>query len=232
MSRSLRMSEDELAAAQKRLGMVKIPAPKVRPLTAKEKREQEKNREANARLDSMPLAPAKYPVKRKITVDLEGAKIAKETIGAVIENDAAAAERKRFAQQGAAARWSKEAKPRKYRNKPMTVVDPKTGEPVTFDSTGEAERYLELYFMELAGEIEGLRRQVPFALTFNGEHIGNYVADFVYVAVSKGRCIGRVVEDWKSPASRTDLYRWKIKHLYAEHGIRVVETGKSFVSTR
>jgi len=69
----------------------------------------------------------------------------------------------------------------------------------------------------------------------NGELIGRYVADFVYreLGIRTDRSWKphprpiRVVEDWKSPASRTPLYEWKRKHLLAEHGIVISETGRA-----
>ena len=50
-----------------------------------------------------------------------------------------------------------------------------------FDSKAEAERYKELMLLEKGGIISGLTRQVEFDLTVNGEHIGYYTVDFVYV---------------------------------------------------
>jgi hypothetical protein len=104
----------------------------------------------------------------------------------------------------------------KYRNTPIEV------DGKQFDSKGEAERFLQLKYRQMAGEIDGLRRQVKFGLTVNGQSIGVYIADFVYYD-SKARRL--VVEDWKSPVSKTDLYEWKKKHLLAEHGIEILETG-------
>lgn len=104
------------------------------------------------------------------------------------------------------------AKGRKYGNTPTEVNG------ILFASNGEAERWKELRLMEWGGRIEKLRRQVPFALTIGAVHIGNFVADFAYERVGK-----LVVEDHKSPATKTPLYEWKKKHLRAQYGIEVEE---------
>jgi len=100
---------------------------------------------------------------------------------------------------------------RKYRNKPMTIGDER------FDSKKEAHRWLQLKMEEKAGRITKLRRQVPFSLSVNGEHIGKYVADFVYVRNKE-----RIIED--SKGCRTELYVMKRKLMLACHGIEVLET--------
>ena len=79
-----------------------------------------------------------------------------------------------------------------------------------------------------AKEISGLMRQVPFELsvlprdplmatTVGFQRIGTYVADFVYLEDG-----ARVVEDVKG--MKTDMYRWKKKHLLAEYGVQIKET--------
>lgn len=88
-----------------------------------------------------------------------------------------------------------------------------------FDSTKEARRYWELQQLEVAGEISGLEQQVRFPIAVNGVQVCVYVADARYV--EDGQV---VVEDTKSPATRTALYRLKAKLLFACHGIRVRET--------
>lgn len=106
----------------------------------------------------------------------------------------------------------------KYGNEPVVV------DGVRFDSIGESERYAQLQLLERAGKVRDIRRQVAFGLTVNGELIGTYVADFLFFEALGGTW-RRVVEDWKSPASKTPLYEWKKKHLRAEHGIAILETG-------
>ena len=85
---------------------------------------------------------------------------------------------------------------------------------VVYDSKWEAERAYQLDMLERAGKISNLERQVRFILqdgyvNNQGKKIRpiSYFADFVYVD-SKGR---KVVEDTKSPATRTAEYRIKKK---------------------
>lgn len=104
-------------------------------------------------------------------------------------------------------------KPRKYKNSALWVGDQH------FASRKEARRYQDLLLMQSAGAITGLAIHPHFPLNVSGVHIGDYVADFQYF--ERG---ARVVEDVKSPPTRTALYRWKIKHLKAQYGIEVRET--------
>jgi hypothetical protein len=101
---------------------------------------------------------------------------------------------------------------RKYGNKP-TVVD---GEQ--FDSQGEAARWQQLKLLEIGDNITELRRQVRYPLTVNGVEICLYVADFVYRDAA-----GLHVEDFKSRATMTDVYRLKKRLMAACHGITIEE---------
>lgn len=83
-----------------------------------------------------------------------------------------------------------------------------------FDSRGEAERWLALRLLQRAGEIADLERQVVYPLTVAGVVVGKIIPDFRY-----RRAGVLVVEDFKSPATMTPLFRWKRKHLLAEHGV-------------
>lgn len=103
-------------------------------------------------------------------------------------------------------------KPRKYRNSALWVGDEH------FDSKKEARRYTDLLLMQSAGAITGLIVHPHFQLKVSGVHIGDYVADFQYYEHGQ-----RIVEDVKSPPTRTPLYLWKIKHLKAQYGIEVRE---------
>ncbi len=96
---------------------------------------------------------------------------------------------------------------RKYRNRP-TMLD-----GIRFDSKAEARRYAELKLLERAGVISGLRLQPRYTILdkyTNGARQRiraiTYVADFEYKEAGK-----TVVEDVKSPASRTQAYRLKKK---------------------
>jgi hypothetical protein len=108
---------------------------------------------------------------------------------------------------------------------------------ITFDSRKEANRYEELRLLERAGQISSLQRQVHFEIipeyrepdtigSRGGLHKGKliqskyeYVADFVYIEDGK-----KIVEDVKSPATRTPVYRIKKALMYDRYRIRIRET--------
>ena len=121
--------------------------------------------------------------------------------------------------------------------KSQKVVDPDGN---VFDSKKEYRRWLELRFLEKAGEISELQRQVAYELvpaqyeTFKrygkrGQRLLDgkrlieksvvYNADFAY----KDNTGALVVEDTKSPATRTKDYIIKRKLMLHVHGIRVRE---------
>lgn len=112
----------------------------------------------------------------------------------------------------------------KYKNV-KTEVD-----GITFDSKKEATRYIELKYMERAGLIKDLKRQVRFCLvpTIEGEgkkvrqRAAYYVADFEYWEKHTD-CWKRVVEDVKSEATMTDVYRLKKKLMMWRYGIEIKE---------
>ena len=95
-----------------------------------------------------------------------------------------------------------------------------------FDSKHEAARFAELKLMERAGLITGLQLQVPFELIpaqkdEKGrviERACKYIADFVYRENGD-----LVVEDAKSPATRTDVYKVKRKLMLSKFNIRIRE---------
>lgn len=109
----------------------------------------------------------------------------------------------------------------KYHNK-RVIVDGQS-----FDSRREANRYKDLCFLERAGLISNLQRQVVYILTptqydANGVKIHGldrsfYRADFVYHQDGK-----LVVEDCKG--YRTDVYKLKKKLMYEKYGILIKET--------
>lgn len=106
-----------------------------------------------------------------------------------------------------------------------------------FDSQHEADRYWELLMLQRGGLISELRTQVPFELIptqREPDTVGKrggikqgkciekscvYYADFVY----KDANGNVVVEDAKSPATRTEAYRIKKKLLLWTKGIRIIE---------
>lgn len=117
---------------------------------------------------------------------------------------------------------AQQKKPSKYHSRKVTV------DGITFDSAKEARRYGELKLQEKAGEIYDLQRQVPFVVIpeqrdGNGkllEREVKYIADFTYK--EKGS-LRRTVEDVKSPATRTEVYRIKKKLMLYRNGIRIKE---------
>jgi hypothetical protein len=110
---------------------------------------------------------------------------------------------------------SKSAKnPNKYGNAKV-----RDAEGNVHDSTKEFRRWQELQLRERAGEITGLRRQVPFALVVNDVLVCSYEADAVY---HEGAAL--VVEDTKSEITRKKRdYRIKLKLMQAIHGIQIRE---------
>lgn len=93
------------------------------------------------------------------------------------------------------------------------------------DSKAEARRIAVLKLMEQAGKISDLRLQVKYEL-IPAQYIGGkcveravtYKADAAYM--EDGRL---VVEDIKSPATKTPQYVIKRKLMLWVHGIQVVE---------
>ena len=110
----------------------------------------------------------------------------------------------------------------KYHNR-KTVVD-----GITFDSQKEAARWCELNLLQKAGEIRELQRQVPFTLIpnqkdENGKVIARavkYVADFSYRDAKTNKL---VVEDVKSDATKTQVYKIKWKLMLYRNGIQIRE---------
>ncbi len=91
----------------------------------------------------------------------------------------------------------------------------------TFHSTGEADRYQQLFLMEVAGEISDLQTQVEYALVVNHMLIARYFADFVYKN-QEGKLI---VEDFKG--LKTPEYGLKKKLMRAIYGIAIYESRKA-----
>lgn len=120
----------------------------------------------------------------------------------------------------------------KYGNRKVTV----NGE--TFDSKHEYLRFAELQSLERHGFISRLERQKKFVLIpaqYEPDSIGPkggkikgklierevaYYADFYYFDEEKKEY---VVEDAKSPATRTPEYKIKKKMMLYFHGIRIIE---------
>ncbi len=108
----------------------------------------------------------------------------------------------------------------------MTMPD---GTLMHFDSKREARRYMDLWLMQRAGEISGLRTQVKYELIPKQERKDgkkeraiDYVADFVYEQGGE-----TVVEDSKgfrgTSAAAYRLFVMKRKMMLYFHGIEVRE---------
>jgi hypothetical protein len=78
-----------------------------------------------------------------------------------------------------------------------------------FDSQKEAKRYFELKCLQAAGEVWKLELQPKFDLMVNGVKVGTYIADFRY-ETHDGKVI---IEDVKSPVTKTPVYNLKKKIL-------------------
>jgi hypothetical protein len=85
-------------------------------------------------------------------------------------------------------------------------------------SLKERQRCHTLTLEAQAGLIQQLERQPRYPLRVNGVTVADYVADFTYQRQAQ-----RVVEDVKSVATRTPVYRLKRKLMAALYGIDIVE---------
>lgn len=120
-------------------------------------------------------------------------------------------------------------------------IKTRTSDGLVFDSHKEARRWEQLSLLYKAGKISGLERQHVFELLPNqyesyerfskkGERLKDgrrlverkvdYVADFVYHDPNTGEVI---VEDTKSPVTRTKDYIIKRKLMLLIHGIKIRE---------
>lgn len=112
-------------------------------------------------------------------------------------------------------------KRKKYGNKSAYM------DGVRFDSKKEAARWRELKLKLEVGLIRDLQRQVEFELKVNDVLICKYVADFTYRESVYGpefnAWYNETVEDVKSKATRTALYKLKKTLMFAIHGITIKE---------
>lgn len=96
----------------------------------------------------------------------------------------------------------------------------------TFDSKREHKRYCELRMLARAGKIKHLQVHTRFPIKVNEQLICTYEADFSYYETQDGTIktpYQFVVEDVKSPATRTPLYELKKKLMKAVHNVTVEE---------
>ena len=110
----------------------------------------------------------------------------------------------------------------KYHNKKVYCKTAK----MYFDSKKEHNRFHELKLLERAKEITEVKIQVPFELLSSYEINGKkrqgikYIADFCYIDIRTGKYI---VEDVKSPATKTQVYKLKKKLFEQKYGIEIKE---------
>lgn len=78
----------------------------------------------------------------------------------------------------------------------------------------------DLRLLEKAGEIRALRLQPRFRLEVNGHHVCDYIGDAHYYCPRRATWI---LEDVKSPATRTPVYILKKKLMMACLGIEITE---------
>lgn len=107
------------------------------------------------------------------------------------------------------------AKPSKHRNVRTMVGQ------ITFASKLEASRFVELKTLQQAGEISGLKLQVPFNIAVGGLPICKYVADFTYT----DKTGALVVEDAKGRL--TDVYKLKRRLMRVVFWIEIREHFRS-----
>lgn len=108
---------------------------------------------------------------------------------------------------------------RRYASRGKYNAIPTEVDGIRFASRAEARRYGELKLMADAGLIQQLECHPKYEITVNGLHVCYYVADFRYIDGGE-----LVVEDVKSSATVTKLYRLKKKLMKACHGISVRES--------
>lgn len=104
----------------------------------------------------------------------------------------------------------------KYNNKKVIV------DGVEFDSKKEANRYNELQWLQKAGKIKDLQRQVTFELIpkQGDERAVKYKADFVYFDIENDL---KIVEDTKGFKTKDYIIKRKLmKYLYPD--IKFIES--------
>ena len=102
----------------------------------------------------------------------------------------------------------------KYRNRKTSYMG------IQFDSQKEMNRYKDLVLLERAGEIQDLELQPRYDLIVNGHKLGFYRGDFRYKEVATDTV---VLEDVKSPVTRTAVYMLKKKLVKAIYDVEITE---------
>jgi hypothetical protein len=106
----------------------------------------------------------------------------------------------------------------RYTNKPEVY------DGVRFDSQAELRRYKDLRLMQDAGAISGLEIHPRYDLYVGTTLLGYIELDFAYIDRVKGEVIYEDVKaKKKNSSSRTPIFSWKRRHLFAQNGITVTE---------
>ena len=90
----------------------------------------------------------------------------------------------------------------------------------SFDSLAERAEYRRLKLRLRAGEIADLKIHPRFGIVVNRTKICSYIADFSFTDVGTGQL---VIEDVKSPASITAVYKLKKRLMFACLGLEITE---------
>lgn len=113
---------------------------------------------------------------------------------------------------------------RKYKNRKTSVYG------MTFDSRKEADRFVELEFMQRAGRIKDLRRQVKYVLIPSQrgddkkviERECSYIADFVYTDLKTGETVVEDVKGYRGGGAY-EVFKIKRKLMLERYRIRIKE---------
>lgn len=113
-------------------------------------------------------------------------------------------------------RWPQESK---YHNRRVTV------DGISFQSVKEASRWQQLKFLERAGKITGLNRQIRIEVVPKTKlhRARYYLADFVYFDKEQGKTIYEDVKGYRKGVAY-QLFTLKRDVLYWRHGIEIKET--------
>jgi hypothetical protein len=115
---------------------------------------------------------------------------------------------------------SPQAQPKARKRGKYNAIRTETSDGFFHASKKEAARWVFLRDLEDKEVISELERQIRFPLHVQGVRIGTYVADARYVVA---RTNERIVEDTKSKATITALFRRNKKHMKIEYGVDVKE---------
>ncbi|KJS40379.1 MAG: hypothetical protein VR70_05945 [Rhodospirillaceae bacterium BRH_c57] len=106
------------------------------------------------------------------------------------------------------------------------AIRTKASDGKTFDSRAEARRYEQLRLLIKTGQITDLQLHPSYKFEIDGQRLKcdsgrsvEYRADFAYTDAAGAR----VVEDVKSPATRTPQYKIKRALMKAVLGVHVIE---------